>query len=251
MIELFLAELLKLRTTRMVYGMLGALLLIVAIATVAAIIDQSAGELAGETDQAELFGTAATGIIFVLLLGVMLMAGEFRHGTITQTFLVTPNRWKVLAAKLVAGGVLGFVFGALAELFALVLAVPLLELKGVDFTFADEATSLVVGTIVTTTICGMLGVALGSVIRSQVVAIIVVFAGLLIVEPIITVATESRWPEFPKYLPSHAITGIVDDGSESAFSREASAAVLAGYVLVLAGAGGRFILSRDVNSIQA
>jgi hypothetical protein len=250
-IDLLRAELLKLRTTRMVYGLLGALLLIVAIAAVAVVIDQSPSELAGADDQAGFFGTAVTGIIFVLLLGVMLMSGEFRHGTITQTFLITPNRWKVLAAKLVAGGLLGFAFGAVAELFALVLAVPLLELKGVDIAFGDEATSLVIGTILTTTICGMLGVALGSVIRNQVVAIVVVFAALLIVEPIITVSTESRWPEFPKYLPSHAITGIIDDGSESAFSRERSAAVLGAYMLVLAGVGGRFILSRDVNSIQA
>lgn len=251
MIGLLLAELLKLRTTRMVYVLLGALLLIVAIATVAVIIDQTASELAGAEDQAGFFGTAATGIIFVLLLGVMLMSGEFRHGTITQTLLITPNRWKVLAAKLVAGAVLGFAFGAIAELFALVLAVPLLELKGVEFTFGDEATSLVIGTIVTTTICGMLGVALGSVIRNQVVAIVVVFAGLLIVEPILTAATESRWPEIPKYFPAHAITGIVDDGSESAFKREGSSAVLGGYVLLLAGVGGRFVFSRDVNSIQA
>jgi ABC-2 type transport system permease protein len=250
-IDLLLAELLKLRTTRMVYGLLGALLLIVAIATIAVIIDQTPGELASADDQAGFFGTAATGIIFVLLLGVMLMSGEFRHGTITQTLLITPNRWKVLLAKLVAGAVLGLAFGAAAELFALVLAVPLLELKGVDINFGNEATSLVTGTMVTTTICGMLGVALGSVIRNQVFAIVVVFAGLLIVEPIITVATESRWPEFPKYLPSHAITGIIDDGSESAFKREGSSAVLGAYVLVLAGVGGRFVFTRDVNSIQA
>lgn len=251
MIDLLRSELLKLRTTRMVYALLGALLLIVAIATIAVVIDQTPSELAGEDDQAGFFGTAATGIIFVLLLGVMLMSGEFRHGTITQTFLITPNRWQVLAAKLVAGALLGFAFGAVAELFALVLALPLLELKGVDFVFGDEATSLVVGTILTTTICGILGVALGSVIRNQVVAIVVVFAALLIVEPIITVSTESRWPEFPKYLPSHAITGIIDDGSETAFSRERSAAVLGAYALLLAGVGGRFVLSRDVNSIQA
>jgi ABC-2 type transport system permease protein len=250
-IELIRAELLKLRTTRMVYSLLAALLLIVAIATVAVIIDQSASQLAGEEDQSGFFGTAATGIIFVLLLGVMLMSGEFRHGTITQTFLITPNRWKVLGAKLVAGAVLGFAFGAAAELFALVLAVPLLELKGVDLAFGDEANSLVIGTILATTICGMLGVALGSVIRNQVVAIIVVFAALLIVENIITAATESRWPEIPKYLPGHAIGGVLDDGSEGTFSRVGSLAVLGTYVLVLAGVGGRFVLSRDVNSIQA
>jgi ABC-2 type transport system permease protein len=251
MIELVRAELLKLTTTRMVYSLLGALLLIVAIGAVAVTIDLSASELAGEEDQSVFFGTAATGIIFVLLLGVMMMSGEFRHGTITQTFLITPNRWKVLGAKLVAAAVLGIAFGAAAELFALVLAVPLLELKGVDLALGDDAASIVIGTILATTICGMLGVALGSVIRNQVVAIIVVFAALLIVENIITAATESRWPEIPKYLPGHAIGGVLDDGSEGTFSRVGSLAVLGTYVLVLAGVGGRFVLSRDVNSIQA
>ena len=119
-IELIRAELLKLRTTRMVYSLLGALLLIVAIATVAVIIDQSASELAGEEDQSGFFGTAATGIIFVLLLGVMIMSGEFRHGTITQTFLITPNRWKVLACEARRrGGCSASSFGGGAELFAL------------------------------------------------------------------------------------------------------------------------------------
>jgi ABC-2 type transport system permease protein len=252
MIALIMAELLKLRTTRMVYGLLGGLLLIVAIATIAVIIDTPAAELATDEDQAGLFGTAATGIIFVLLLGVMLMSGEFRHGTITQTLLVTPNRWKVLAAKLLAGALLGLAFGLVAELFALLLGVPLLELKGVDPAFGGESLDLAVAAIVATTMGGMLGVALGSVIRNQVVAIVVVFATLLIVENILTAATASRWPEVQKYLPGHAIAAVFSDGEdETVHSREGGLAVLAGYVLVLGGIGGRFVFSRDVNSIQA
>jgi hypothetical protein len=249
-IDLLRTELLKLRTTRMVYALLGALLLIVAIATVAVIVDAPAADLAREEDQAELFGTAVTGVIFLLLLGVMLMSGEFRHGTITQTLLITPKRWKVLAAKLGAAAVLGFGFGVLAELFALVLAVPLLELKGVDFILEDEAQKLVIGTILATTICCPLGVAVGSVIRNQVVAIVVVFAGLLIVEPILASVLESRWDDPSKYLPVHAIGGIIGD-DPNALSREGSLAVLVGYIAVLASAGGRFVLSRDVNSIQS
>ena len=250
MIDLIRGELLKLRTTRMLYGFVGGLLVIIGILVVVTVIDTPAADLAREEDQAGMYGAAATGIIFILLLGVMIMSGEFRHGTITQTLLITPNRWKVLAAKLIAAAIGGFVIGVIAEVFTFVLFVPLLKLKGVDIVFEDEARSYVIGSILATTLWGPLGVAVGSLMRNQVAAIIVVFATLLIVEPILTGVTESRWPEIPKYFPVHLITGVIGDDPET-LSRGASVAVVLAYVLVLSALGGRFVLQRDVNSIQA
>ncbi len=251
MTRLFATELLKLTTVRMVYGLLGALLLIVLIGNVAGILSTPSSELETEEDQAAAFGAAAAGIIFVLLLGVMLMAGEFRHGTITQTLLITPRRWRVLVAKLLAAAVLGLAFGVLAELFSLIVAVPLLESKGVDLQLGGDALDLVFGTLLASALCGMLGVALGTAIRNQVVAIVVVFATLLIVEHILTAATSGRWPDAQKFFPGHAVAAVVDPGDDSISSREGGAAVLVGYIIVLAGVGGRFVLPRDVNSIQA
>lgn len=251
MIDLLRAELLKLRTTRMVYALLGALLAIVALVNIVTVATGTTSDFVSEEDQAGMFGAAASGIIFVLLLGVMLLAGEFRHGTITQTLLITPNRWKVLTAKLVAGAILGLVFGVIAELFSLLITIPLLEAKGVDLVLGDEAASLVAGVVLTSTLCAMLGVALASVIRNQIAAIIVVFVSLLIVESILTASLESRWPEIPKYFPGHAIAAVIDDEAEDAHSRAGGAAVLLGYVLVLGGIGGKFVFQRDVNSIQA
>jgi ABC-2 type transport system permease protein len=249
-IDLYRAELLKLRTTRMVYGLLGALLAIVALANIVGVLATQERELMDEGNQADFFGAAASGIIFVLLLGVMLMAGEFRHGTITQTFLITPNRWKVLAAKLLAGATLGLAFGAIAEAFSFATAVPLLWLRGIELQLGDEAFELVMGTLVATTVTAMLGVAVGTLIRNQVAAVIIVFASLLIVENIATGLLESRWPEIPKYLPGHAINSVIDPGG-GLLSRWGGLAVLLAYVSALAVAGGRFVLSRDVNSIQA
>lgn len=250
MIDLYRAELLKLRTTRMVYGLLAALLAIVALANIVGVLATPTRDLVGEENQSGFFGAAASGIIFVLLLGVMLMAGEFRHGTITQTLLITPNRWKVLIAKIAAGATLGLVFGAIAEVFSFLTAVPLLTLKGVDLALGDEAVELVFGTLLGTTLCAMLGVAVGTLIRNQVAAVITVFASLLIVENIATGLLDSRWPEIPKYLPGHAINSVIDPGA-GVLSRWGGLAVLLAYVGALAFAGGRFVLSRDINSIQA
>lgn len=250
MIDLLAGELMKLRTTRMVWGLLGGLLVIVTIGAFGLVFGTAKAQLAQEGEQANLFGTASTGIIFVLLLGVMLLSGEFRHGTITQTLLITPNRWHVLGAKLLAAVVLGLAFGAAAELLSFVVGAPLIELRGVGFIFGSDARDLVLGTILATAACGPLGVAIGSLIRNQVVAIVVVFAGFLIAEPIVAALLEIKWDEPSKYLPVHVISGVVGDEA-NAPSRGASLAVLAAYVGVLAAVGGRFVLSRDVNSIQA
>jgi ABC-2 type transport system permease protein len=251
MIDLVRTELLKLATTRMVFGFLGALLLIVALANIVGALATPANDLVGEENQSGFFGAAASGIIFVLLLGVMLMAGEFRHGTITQTLLITPNRWKVLGAKILAGGLLGFVFGALAELFSFLTAVPLIALRGIELAIGDEAAALALGVMLTTTISAMLGVSLGTLVRNQVVAIILVFAAFLIIEPIVSDLVGRKWPEVPKYFPGHATNAAVDPEGEDLLSRWGGAAVLLAYVGVLAALGGRFVLSRDVNSIQA
>jgi ABC-2 type transport system permease protein len=239
------AELLKLRTTRMVYGLLGALLAIVAVATIVAVAASSKGEL--ERDPEGLFASPLSGIVFVLILGVMLLAGEFRHGTITQTLLATPVRWKVLVAKLVAAAILGFAFAVLAELLALALGVPAFALKGADFTFNHEAAELVACNIGAMTIAATLGVALGAVIRNQVAAIVVVFGWLLILEPLLGAGLE----ENAKYLPGAAIAAIVGADGEDLLSTGGGVAVTLAYVGVLAAIGGRFVFTRDVNSIQA
>jgi ABC-2 type transport system permease protein len=244
MTALLSAELLKLRTTRMVFGLLGALLLFVAIVTLVAIITTNARDL--EADQEGLFASPVLGIVFVLVMGVMLLAGEFRHGTITQTLLVTPSRWTVLAAKIVTGALLGLSFAIVAELFALVLGVPLLMAKGVDVSFDHDATRLVGGTIGAMTIAAMLGVGLGTLIRNQVAAIISVFGWVLLIEPVLNGAMQEK----AKYAPGQAIAAIVGD-SENLLSPRAAVALALAYAAALTAVGGQFVFSRDVNSIQS
>jgi ABC-2 type transport system permease protein len=45
----------------------------------------------------------------------MLITSEYRYGTIRPTFLFTPKRSRVLAAKLAAGLFAGLVFGVVGE----------------------------------------------------------------------------------------------------------------------------------------
>lgn len=245
--SLLLTELLKLRTTRTFYALLGGLLAIVALSTIVMVLATPKEEIAADPEG--LYASPLSGIIFVLLLGVMLVAGEYRHGTITQTLLITPARWKVLAAKLVAAAILGVVVAVAAELFALLLGAPLFAWKGVDLPLGEEAWTLIGGTVLAMALAGPLGVAFGALIRNQVVAIIAVFVWLLIAEPILT--TIPRMEDAAEYLPGQAMAAVVGADEGGLLTRTAATAVLLAYVLAFSAIAERLTLSRDVNSIQA
>ncbi len=49
-----------------------------------------------------VFANAAGGYLFALIMGILIMTNEYRHGTAVGTFLVTPKRSTVLLAKLIA-----------------------------------------------------------------------------------------------------------------------------------------------------
>ena len=87
MIALFRSEFLKLRTTRTAVVLALGLYAISVIAVVGSLIlsdslDQSA--------QADLPGSAGFAVLFAILFGILVMTGEYRHGTATPTFL--PHR---------------------------------------------------------------------------------------------------------------------------------------------------------------
>lgn len=102
--RLISAELLKLRTARLVYGLLFATLALAVVGTLGTIA------VAGDVEQAfsletnegvrSVFSNAGAGSIFVLVPGILGMTSEFRHNTVTETFLVTPTRGTVVTAKL-------------------------------------------------------------------------------------------------------------------------------------------------------
>jgi ABC-2 type transport system permease protein len=70
--------------------------------------------------------------MLVVRIGIMVMAGEFRFNTITSTFLVTPERKRVVAAKLAASSLVGVAIAAVSSLLTLAIALPWLASRHVD-----------------------------------------------------------------------------------------------------------------------
>jgi ABC-type transport system involved in multi-copper enzyme maturation permease subunit len=121
-------EFLKLRTTRALFVGVG----IAAFLTIASVISNI--ELAGRSGAPELgsvdnvnkvLSVAALSTMVALAMGIICIAGEYRHRTIMGTFLATPRRGQVLVAKLVTIAVFGAALGAVVFGLALAVAVPM------------------------------------------------------------------------------------------------------------------------------
>ena len=108
------SELLKLRTTRttlgLVLGMVALVVFTVVIQLVASQFEDSGIPRIEESDtQRTVFATASTAGLFAVLIGIMSVTGEFRHGTIRPTLLFAPARAALVAAKGVACALAGVV----------------------------------------------------------------------------------------------------------------------------------------------
>jgi ABC-type transport system involved in multi-copper enzyme maturation permease subunit len=171
-------------------------------------------------DQGELFGlgleqteavdaTYANGIsgyIFAIILGIMLMAGEFRHGTAVATFLTAPKRGSVLAAKLGMAAIAGVLLMWISTGFSFLAGFLVLS------TFEEAGSpseDLFLNTLVASTIggvvLGVIGVAIGTLIRNQMLAITGALIYLFVIDPILL----TLLPEVGKYLPTGLITAML------------------------------------------
>lgn len=209
--------------------------------TMTAPLDSPAG-------QQTLFAVAAGGAnTLVAILAAIGITGEFRHRTATLTFLATPRRWKVVAAKLTVYTATGASYAVVCLLIVASIAWPWLNLKGIDLTLLGEGLpATYAGVIADVTIFAVLGVGLGALVRNQVGTVVGLLIYRFVAEPIVTaVPALSDWTA---YLPGSASAALtqVSLSTQDYLAPWAGGLVLAGYGLVLAILGARVSMSRDI-----
>jgi ABC-2 type transport system permease protein len=242
-IDLVSAEWLKLCTTRLLYGMIPATVALSFAAVAGAVLSaDSADDLESTDGIRTTLSVTGTGAILVLVVGILVSAGEYRHGTAADTFLTTPRRHRVVVAKLIVGAGVGLIAGALTALVCVGGAAVLYALEGATFPFGDaEVWLTLVGAIGYATLFAILGVALGSLIRNQVLAIACALAWLAVIEHTLV----NLVPDLGRWLPAAAGQAIVRTPVADLLSPTAGAAVLIAYSAAIALAGVRVAATRD------
>lgn len=243
MTDLVAAEWLKLRTTRLLAGLVPAAV-VLSLASLAGVVIAADDVVALESTETirRAFAVTGTGAILVLILGIVMSAGEYRHGTASDTFLTTPRRHRVLAAKLTVGAAIGVAAGVVIAAACVGLAALLYTTRAATFPIGDgEIWLTLTGVVAYTTLFAVVGVAFGSMIRNQTVAV----AGALAWFGIIEHTLINLVPGLGRWLPFAAGEAIVRAPLDDLLSPAAGFAVLTAYGAAIALAGIRVAATRD------
>lgn len=153
-----------------------------------------------------VYANGISGYVFAIILGIMLMAGEFRHGTAVATFLTAPKRGSVVLAKLVIAALSGILLMLISALVSFLAGyIALLQFPEA----ASPSETLFLNTITASVIGGavlaIIGVALGTLVRNQMLAIVGALVYLFIIDPVLL----ALLPDAGKWLPSGLITAML------------------------------------------
>jgi ABC-2 type transport system permease protein len=249
MIRLIRAEFTKLATTRLIYGMAAAMAAF-AVLTVATNILGVEGAPPLSAYSLPVFVAAPVTLLSgaALLLGILGMAGEFRHQTVTQTFLVTPDRGRVVTAKLVAYPLAGIALTLVTLAITAAVATGWLAATGITPSLPEPVAyalgHVLLGAVLAAGLSGLVGVGVAALVRNQVAALVGVAVWVLVVEGLLMSLLNAP-SSLAKWLPSAAAAALTNPGGGH-LSRLGGSLLLAGYALALALAGTRLVVRRDI-----
>jgi ABC-type transport system involved in multi-copper enzyme maturation permease subunit len=211
---------------------------------------------------APLYSTAtAVGYVFPLLLGTLMVTTEFRHKTLTPTFLATPKRGRVLWAKILVGILVGVLFGVIGVVSSVAPAAGFLAASGLETDLTSVDTWALFGRMILAFILWVLiGIGVGVLVRNQVGAIVGVLVFTQFLEPVgrAAAAFVEGLSGFTRFLPGAASDALVGasiftmsvpttGATSDALEWWAGGLVLLGYAVVFVVLGHLVSWRRDVS----
>lgn len=249
------SEWIKTSTLRSTWVTLGAsalvLVLIGTLAAAASADGQSIGPPgAGESTP---LGTVLTGANFAMLilgvLGCLAGAREYTSRMITTTFIATPRRGRIVAAKAVTLVAVVVPVAAIGVLGAFVAGTAVLEGRDMPSVSLDDpgVAGDLVGMVFWLACVALMGLALGLLLRSTAASIGSLLALVLVLPPIVGALLPDSADGALQALPSNAASAFTALTSSGEVTLGATAGVLVvlTWVVGLLGAAVRSVLVRD------
>ena len=242
------SEWLKATSTRMWWILIMVGVFLVGLNVVTTVLVSGQPDLPGLDNpiaMRQLWSILGSASVIALMLGIVSITGEYRHLTITDSFLTEPRRLRFLVAKGAVQVILGILLAVVSAGIGLALALALLPLQEhspVDF---GQIGQIVAGAALCYALYALLGLAIGSLITNQVVAILVTLLWVVLIEALVV----GLLPQVGKWLPGGAAASVLQgttiDG-EDLLPVWMGALVLFGYAVVLGAIAARTTLRRDI-----
>ncbi len=237
------AELLKQRSTQTTLLLFLTMLGLVALAIAIHVLAPSASTLSTRSHQLEVFEVGTrVGMLFAGLVGALAITGEIRYGTIRPTFLVTPRRGPVIAAKLAISGLAGIVFGLVAEGLGATAATAAFSARGIENQLSgSDYLQLLVGGTTAAALWATIGLGIGALVRNQVGTLVGLCAWILLVENLIAFD-----PGASQFAPGVAGLALAGKTGAGFLAPAAAALLLVLYAAAVSAAGWLATLRRDI-----
>jgi hypothetical protein len=175
------AELLKLRTTRTFVALTGVAVFTSLVIVVLVCLLTEPEE---DTVLTDVF-TVDTSSLFIIVLAVVGITGEWRHRTIAGSLLAAPMRVRFLASKTLAYAVAGLVMSLVISIVVAIAGATILSFRDLPLPGLAELAGQIGRNALIAALLGAFGVAIGGLVRNQVAGIVGVLLLSLVLEPVV------------------------------------------------------------------
>ncbi|MBU6244281.1 MAG: hypothetical protein KGP12_03610 [Actinomycetales bacterium] len=188
-------------------------------------------------------------VLIVAVLGSIIGAREFASGLIRTTFSAVPRRLPVLWAKLMVfvGVLLPIVLVAIVAVFFLGMSL-LASADAQTVAWSDDGVARsVIGLGCYIVGLGVIGLALGTLLRGTAASIGVVIGAVIFVPALATALLPESWDEVLKYLPSNAGAAFTTASQSGGAMLDpgVGAAVFVGWIVLAVACAAWVIKRRD------
>lgn len=243
---LLLAELLKLRTTRTFYALAGVA---IGLSVVFVILGAALTEPTQESVMTDVFMVDISSI-FIMILAIVGITGEWRHRTITSSLLAAPDRLRFLAAKVLAFAAAGALLSVAIAISTGIIGYAILDYRDQPTPELGDLLEQMVRSALVAALLGGVGVGVGSLVRNQPTAIVAILIFLLVIDSLLAALVPSVERFSPLGALPNAIQGYEPDDvgmpDVDFFAFGPALALMLAWIALLFAAGAALLRARDV-----